>query len=440
MKKINKISDLFNYEYTEKMYFIILLLWVASPLIEYIFKNYLDLYYTFYFSFSIYIIGIFGLFLYSVYLIKLFKESKINIKRFIPEILILILVFISFISTILSKNSYLSFFGESYRKEGLLVYIMYIGFMLLSSMIINKKYIKYILKSIVIVGLIITILPLFKSDFTYLNFSNVFHQFNHYGYYLMINVMLSAFLFIDDKNLIKKIIYFLIYIFFLYLLIRNDTFGSYLAVFISLIVLLFYSIMKKYQRLNIILLILGFIITSFIVSNYDIKIGERVNFESTKGLISRNISTLNKDVKNIISKNEKSINKAGTGRGKLWKWAINYTLEHPIIGGGMECLRDYYIKNNITYNDRPHNIFLQTSSFIGIPGALVYLILILYIGISSLKLIGKDNIKVMIYFTAMCYFISSIFGNTMYYTSPYFAILLGLLIGIIRRKDEISNE
>ena len=46
----------------------------------------------------------------------------------------------------------------------------------------------------------------------------------------------------------------------------------------------------------------------------------------------------------------------------------------------------------------------------------------------------KDVINFMVYVTAMCYFISSNFGNSMYYTSPYFMILLGFLIGMSGKK------
>lgn len=438
MKKV--IKDILNFiknEYLEQWAFILLFFWVISPLVEYIFKNYCESLYTYYFSFITYIIGLFGIITYIVYIIKNKEKRKWSIKKFIPEILIAILVIIAIIASILSKNTHLSIFGESYRKEGLLVYIMYIGFILLASIIKDTKYLKLLLKSIIASCLVITIIPLFKSDFTYVGFANVFHQFNHYGYYLMINIMLSVFMFMDSSKLFKKIIYLLIYIFLTYLLIRNDTFGCFLAIAITFFFLFLYSMIKKYKRMDVIIVILLFIITSFTVSHFDIKIGERVNFKSTQGLVGNNLSTFTKDVKSIVDKDDKGTNKAGTGRGLLWKEAINYTIDHPIIGGGMESLNSYYFLRNVKYNDRPHNIILQISSFIGIPGAIIYLVLILYLALTNLKIMKQNTIHIMVYFTAMCYFISSIFGNSMYYTSPYFMILLGLLIGFNRERKEI---
>ena len=437
---MSKIINSIKYEYLEIISCFFLLFWTISPIIEYFLKN--TSLYTTYFTFIIYLIGIFGILLYVIYFIKLKKDNKFNIKRFIPELLIIILLIISIISTIFSSNPHLSLYGEGYRKEGLIVYIMYIGILLLASIIKNNKYMKYVLKSIIVSGLFITILPLLKDNFTFLNFVNVFCNTNHYGYYLMINVMLSLFMFIDNKQIIKKIFYLIIYIFFIYILIKNNTFGCYLAISISLFCLLIYSLIKKYQRINVIIVILIFIITSFCVSYFDIKIGERVYFKDTTGLISNNFKSIKEDISGIANNDEKVTNKAGSGRGLLWKEAINYTLEHPIIGGGMENLRNHYYEiskeNKVTFNDRPHNIILQVSSFIGIPGAIIYLSLILYVAISNLKIMKNDTIHIMIYFTAMCYFISSMFGNSMYYTSPYFIILLGLLIGFIRRKEKIG--
>jgi len=381
-------------------------------------------------------IGLFGIIQYIIYFAKLKRQKNVNIKKFIPEILILVLVVLSFISSILSENTYLSFFGGSYRKEGLIVYLMYIGFILSASIMKNNKYKNIIFNTIIITGLIVTILPFFTSNFTYKEFSNVFHQFNHYGYYLMINLMLSSLMIINNDKLFKNIFYLLAYIFFSYLLIKNDTFGSFLAVSITFFFLFIYFMVKKFERKKIIFLILVFIITSVCVSHFDIKIGETVYLESTKDLVGQNINTLSSDIKSILSNDDsKKIDRAGTGRGRLWKHAFNYTLQHPWFGGGMESLNQF--SRNFG-NDRPHNIILQISSFIGIPGAIVYIIFILYLAITNIKLISKNKNNVIIYFTAMCYFISSMFGNSMYYTSPYFMILLGLLIGL-RRLEMIKK-
>ena len=439
-KKFDKLLNFIKNSHLEIFSCFLLLLWTISPLVEYILKCFNTKFYTHYFSTIIYIIGSFGFLIYIIYFIKFKKKEKLNIKKFIPELLLFVLLIISIIATILSDNPHLSFFGEIYRKEGLLVYIMYIGIILLSSTIKNDKYIKYLSLSIIIICLLITINPLFSKNFNYLEFSNVFHNSNHYAYYLMINIILTIFMFLNSNKLIKKIIYILIYVFLLYFLIRNNTFGSYLAILGTLVFLFMYSMIKKYERRKIIFIVIAFIITSYIGSNYYIKIGEGIYREKTRGIVSNNISILKNDITGFIDKDEFVIENAGNRRGILWKEAWKYTLNHPVFGGGMECLKNYYISDRKEYysfhNDRPHSVILQTSSFIGIPGAIIYLAFIIYIALSNLTIIKKNTFHIMIYCTAMCYFASSLVGNSMYYTSPYFMILLGILVGFNRCKKE----
>lgn len=433
MKRIYSIIDRVKYEYLDDFSSLILLFWTIAPLVEYFFKNYMYSLYKSYFVIAIYIIGVLGILEYLVYFIKQKREGLISKRKYLCEILIFILLIIGFIASIFSKNPRLSFLGEPYRKEGLVVYIMYIGFILSASLIMTDKNKVKLVKLIIFSALIIGIFPLFRDNFTYKAFTNIFNQFNHYGYFLMISLMLSIFMFINNKGL-RKVFYLFTYIFLLYLLIRNDTFGCYLASSLSLIVLFVYSLVKRYQRISVIIAIVIFVLISFGVSHYDIKIGEKVNLKSTQGSVEKNITTFFDDVNKALNEDDSKTDKIGTGRGYLWKKALSYTMDHPIIGGGMECLYEYYHSQKIYYSDRPHNIILQISSFIGIPGALSYLALIIIIAFNNLKNIHKNPVNIMIYFTAMAYFISSMFGNSMYYTSPYFMILLGLLIGSYREN------
>lgn len=427
MKKIwNGFLDLIDYENIDFISFMLMIIWSISPIVEYISKFFIKKYISFYFVSMIYLIGIVGILVYIIYLGKIIKDKKFHLKDIIPQLLILSMLIIAFISSLLSSNMHLSFYGNTYRKEGLFVYIMYIGFILASSTIKDEKYKIDIFKTIIFSACFITIVPYFLGNFKYTGFTNIFSNTNHYAYYLMIATSLSGLLTLYVSKY-KKILYYLIYIFLLYVLIMNNTFGCYLALFISLLCLLVYSLIKKKRRINALILLVSFVLLSFFVSHYNIQL-----FSSGKehtNIVSNNINTFTNDIKKSLDTKDKNHEKAGSGRIKLWKGAISYTLDHPIFGGGMECLDKYYFD---TYNStigRPHNIFLQISSFIGIPGAIIYLALILYLAKANLKNL-LNPINIIIYFTAMSYFISSMFGNSMYYTSPYFMILLGLLIGM----------
>lgn len=425
----NKALSSIKYSDLSFFSFVLLSIWAVSPIVEYILKNFSNNGYTRFFTFNIYFIGILGITEYIIYIYKKKKDKSFDIKKMIPQILILVLLFLSLVSSIFSDNPHLSFFGEIYRKEGLFVYIMYIGFLLAASVIDDKKYIRRLFKIIVFSAVFITVMPLFRSDFSYYQFINIYHNTNHYGYFLMISTMLAAFLYIDSVG-IKKVIYLLSYVLILNMLICNNTFGCYLAIVISLLFSLIYSLITKFKRVDTITIIVVFLLISFLVSHFNIRIGERMPYYDTNSIIHDNITELSNDVKTIVNqKDETIVGNVGSGRGLLWKTAWEYTLKRPIVGGGMEALIYYYNSNGI-FMDRPHNIMLQFSSFIGIPGALVYLSLIIYLAITNLKRIKDDTVNYIIYVTAMCYFISSNFGNTMYYTSPYFAILLGFLISM----------
>jgi O-antigen ligase len=433
-KKATSLIDLIKYEYLEFIAFATLILWAISPCVEIILKHFFRSLYSKYFSLCIYIVGIVGFVLYTVYLIKKIKDKKVSFKKCIPHLFILVLWIISIIATILSSNPKLSLLGEGYRKEGLIVYTLYIGFILLSSIIKDKKYINRLFTIMIIIALFVTIMPLFGPTFTYTNFFNYYFNLNHYGYFLMVMTSLAGFKFLSANNW-TKYFYIISYIILLYMLIMNNTFGCYLALLISLIAALIYCIVKKTKIMKAIIVLLLFISLSIINSNFNINIGSKK--QENTSVVSENVSSLGEDISTILKGNKDNITKVGSGRGVLWMAAIDYILMHPLIGGGFESLQKYYYSNRIFTSDRPHNIILHIAASIGIPGAMIYLSFIIFLAIATFKRINKDGTNIIIYFTAMSYFISSQFVNSMFYTSPYFVILLGFLIGIYTQDTKL---
>lgn len=432
-KTLKEIINLIDYKIFERVAFILLILWSINPIVEYFFKNIVYFGYTSYTSIIIVIVGVIGIFNYILYFYKYSIDNKLSKKdkfKFnFPMIFIFLMLIWAIISTFFVQNKNLAIYGESYRKEGLLVYLFYIGF-ILSGFIINKKSINILINIILISSFIIVILPCLNIkntlDIFYMNeYTNIYFNLNHYGYFLMINVMLSLFMFIKESCNYKKILYLGLFICLSIFLVFNDTFGCILSVMITLIALFIYSIIFKWRRIEVLIGIIIFLILSLIIKDAS---GNTIIINDFKVLFN-DTSTVAATINNG-SKEESSstINSVGTSRGMLWRYAFKFIKKHPIVGGGIECLEDYYLENNID-QDRPHNIFFQIGSFIGIPGILLYLFLIIYVGFKNLiYLKNKDNIQIIIFFTGICYFISSQFGNTMFYTSPYFLIMLGILI------------
>lgn len=115
-------------------------------------------------------------------------------------------------------------------------------------------------------------------------------------------------------------------------------------------------------------------------------------------------------------------------------WNYNF-LEKPILGYGAENLEAEYARYNIE-QDRPHNLIIQLATTSGLPGLISYLsgiILILIRGVKKLK--ESNNIYLVAYFAVIAYLISAMFGNSMYYTSPYLFILLGYIFNKCITKD-----
>lgn len=403
------------------------------------------------------VVGLVGIYLFSYYIyetIKNTKDKKALFKELMPFVLLILYLIWTLISCAFAKDTNKAFYGNSYRKEGYITYLIYGGFFA-SAFLIKSSKIKKILLNIFLIVTIsnIAIIKLVHVNtdlvkYFYFNELNsaVFENLNHYGYYLLLAMMTACFLFIKEKKLWLKILYVLGYIILLYTLILNNTFGSYLAGAITLIIFLIYAIRNKKYIKSTFSAILIFVILSCIVT------------QNGKNIAMNNFKMLFNDISKIlnITQEEKSDNKAeesnketeennkteeinnktttkswekaGSGRAKLWRYGLIMISQKPILGYGAENLEAEYAKYNVNA-DRPHNLLIQLATTSGIPGLLLYvsaIAIILFRGIKYLKV--DDEVYLVAYFVTLAYLISAMFGNSMYYTSPYFFIFLGFVM------------
>ena len=132
----------------------------------------------------------------------------------------------------------------------------------------------------------------------------------------------------------------------------------------------------------------------------------------------------------------KDIENGGSGRIKLWKYGFQFFMQNPILGYGPENLESKYQAVGIE-QDRPHNLIVQLATTSGIIGLLSYLSAIGIILIRGLKSMDLENSFLVISLACViAYMISAMFGNSMYYTSPYFFIFLGILFQQIKQKTK----
>ena len=86
--------------------------------------------------------------------------------------------------------------------------------------------------------------------------------------------------------------------------------------------------------------------------------------------------------------------------------------------------------------DRPENEYIQYMVFMGIPGLVMYMSALISMMICQLKKIKKmELITIASAGCALAYAAGACFGNSMYYTTPYFYMFLGMTARTIKLKN-----
>ena len=382
------------------------------------------------------IIGIFFLIGYLYFSYKKFENKKEFLKENLPILFLVLYMVWTLISSIFAENRINAFSGTDFRKDGYISYIAYAGFFSLALCLKSDKLKKVLLNTFIIIAITtIGFIEIARHGYLENIFwvkdvaKSVFYNINHHGYYLLIATTIANYLFITEDKKILKILYVLVYAILLYYLILNNTFGCYLALFATLIIFFIAAIIKKEKRILAVSSIAIFILIS-ILSNFNI---------SSENITTNNVKQLSEDINAITSsKNDEENNylQAGSGRLQIWIYGLKFFVEKPILGYGPENLRAKYEAYGID-QDRPHNIVIQQLTTSGLPGCILYftaLGIILFRGLKNLE--KKNGILVISLFTCIAYIISAMLGNSMYYTSPYFFIVLGLLMGEIVKDNE----
>lgn len=398
------------------------------------------------------LIGLFFLFQDIYIKTKTTEDKKKYDKEILPISILGIFMIWTFVSSLCASNIKNAFFGTEERKDGYITYLAYAAFFSLTLFIKSSRNRKLVINTFVGTAVLnIIIVKLYETGIGVKVFaartvmSTCFFNSNHYGYYLMLATVTANFLFVVEKKQIIKIIYLLSYSYLLYYIMLNNTFGCYLAIAFTLLIFMGYCIFNKKKIIISMVSIIIFILMSFA--------NQQINT-----IIKNNINSMIKDANNIVElekikntnikeeEKEKATEKAergGNGRIKLWKYGIIFFLEKPIFGYGPENLGDKYLEVGIN-QDRPHNLIIQLATTSGIVGLVLYFIAIGIILIRGLKTLKTENyIQVVAYANVITYLVSAMFGNSMYYTSPYFFIFLGFLMHenkIQKRKLEAINE
>lgn len=326
-----------------------------------------------------------------------------------------------FLSCFFAKDVSLAFLGNAYRREGFFTYIAYAGFFISAVVLKKEKYRKILLHFLCAISTIMAVLTILQfygiRIRVFINYgkmySAIFFNSNHYGYYLAITMLVITGMLIFQKKWWIKITYAIALAVSVFALAINNTFAAYWAVAIGMLFAIIFLGIKKSERLVILLIpFLIFVSVSIIVD---------VNHQLVRG----NFGGLFDDFFKIA--NQKDLDTVGTNRIKLWGDSLKIIKKEPIFGCGIEgFLNGYDDTMVITYN-RPHNEYLQHAVFMGIPSAILYLMGLGWIIGRACKRGGKAKNSTLIVLCAVIgYCFSAFFGNTMFYTTPYFIMILGM--------------
>lgn len=424
-----KIYEKIPEKYYEYLGFAIILLMIALLSVEEVNRIFVgnpkvDLYMWFF-----YLVGGLGEIFAVVYIGSVFADKEKPslrkiLKTHIWDLALCMMLIWSIMSSFLSEYRDTAIGGTGYRHDGLMTYFVYAGMYVCGRAVKSDKLRIWILRS---VGIVLTLLSFIsilqtnvdmlmnwgkigKNLLMYNLYSAIFFNPNHFGYFLVIGLMALAGLVMIEKKMAVKITWLLIFGFDMWALIINNTFGCYLAVlfgiiFLSVIILIHDK--EKYKAVIAVATVFIAVSVGMNTYNHQLSSDFRLTYHQSKEV--------------------KTNDDAGSGRIGLWKQAVKYIEKKPVFGYGPEGLVLPYFIDGFE-NDRPHNEYLQHAAFLGIPGLVFYLAALVTIFVHCIKKIRRLSPYMLVAGgIVFAYCVSAFFGNTMYYTTPYYFIFLGVL-------------
>ena len=258
-------------------------------------------------------------------------------------------------------------------------------------------------------------------------FVSIYGNENHYGYYLALSVPLAGAAFLYEKVKLWKVIAFIAFMANTVALSLNDTMGSWLGGGLAVIfILITHLIVEKKVNWQAIILIPVFALCLYIPG-------------CITGMFDKNFSNLFSDVDSILSGAEDAV-EAGTYRWAEWTTSMEIIGDNKLFGVGFEgpmYRKDVNIsmfkKAGNVFNARPHNEFLEYAVFYGLPVGVLYFAGCLGVFIRALKKKKiMDGATLVCLAAAFGYLASSFFGCTVFNSTPFLFIFLGM--GYVREK------
>ena len=242
--------------------------------------------------------------------------------------------------------------------------------------------------------------------------SAVFFNGNHYGYFLLMAILIGIayFLFGNGRTAVIGAASAGLN---MILLAINHSLGSILAL---IIVLFFTGLLilirdRAYSRRLVILAaaVLVIFVTALLISP----------------ALRKEFTGLTADLASILSNTAEG--SAGHRRLQMWTLTAGYIDEKPRLGYGCEGIA-FMLYEAMKVSD-PHCETLAYAAFYGIPAALMYTAGVIGVIVTNICRMDTNGVQQKAAcMAATGYFISSFVGVGMFYTLPFFFIFLGLSV------------
>ncbi len=348
---------------------------------------------------------------------KDFQWNEFLVKLLPMFLFLLFALSIALVTIIRGPNEY-DLTGHPYMFESVYSYISYpLVFFFCGMMLFQEKHRKILLYALLFTSLPINILALINewgtrillfSDADVCGVCAVFHNSNHYGYYLAITIITAALMSVYERITWLKVFSAVCGGIATIVLIINNTLGAYLAVLFVFVLFILYSFLLAKENKKQSLIVMGGYLFITVVMSF------------RYATILSSFVTLFGDLGLIIS-DPLEADSAGSSRWMLWKGTVQHIPESPFLGFGVEGLLNPYGVGT------PHNEFLQYAVFFGIQTSLLYIIACLVILYRVFKNCQKlDRTTMICFFVCIGYLASSFFGVAIYYTTPLIYIFLGM--------------
>ena len=344
------------------------------------------------------------------------KGLKSDIKSFVPFLLFAACIIIS---TCVNGITEEAIHGVSYRNIGVIHMLAFmIVYMGVSSRISRESFCRNFITGFLGLSILVAAAAIYDRYITPIpafqakkELSAIFFNGNHYGYFMVMAIMtgVGCFIFAKTKMALFGAAAAIVNSF---VLILNHSLGCILAVIVSIIIAcVILGLRFKECRRRILYLIIG--ATIVLIAAIVFSTGVR-----------QEILKLIADINAVVGGNAPG--STGHNRLKVWRLALEYIGEKPLLGHGCEGISMRMYSETAISN--PHNEFLTYAAYYGIPAMIFYISGIFTTLIHGFSLDYNSYPGAIACLAVLGYAISSIFGVAMFYTTPFFFIFLGLSI------------